>query len=87
MVMPVTGNAITSSFQQGKYIDLRKLIGAGNEPPKVNTQMNISQLHRVLIIRSTLLNNAEARDAVFAFITESVAALEELRQLVQPDMA
>jgi len=49
--------------------------------------MNISQLHRVLIIRSTLLNNAEARDAVFAFITESVAALEELRQLVQLDMA
>ena len=51
------------------------------------SENHTSQLHRVLIIRSALLNNAEARDAVFAFITESVAALEELRQLVQPNMA
>ena len=46
-----------------------------------------SQLHRVLVIRSTLLNNAEAREAVFAFIAESVAALEELKQLVRPIVA
>ena len=51
------------------------------------SENHTSQLHRVLIIRSTLLNNAEARNAVFAFITESVAALEELRQFVQPGMA
>ena len=51
------------------------------------SENHTSQLHRVLVIRSTLLNNAEARDAVFAFITESVAALEELRLLVQPGVA
>ena len=51
------------------------------------SENHTSQLHRVLIIRSTLLNNAEARDAVFAFITESVAALEKLRQFVQPGIA
>lgn len=46
-----------------------------------------SQLHRVLVIRKTVLATVEARDAVFAFITDSINALEELRELVQASVA
>ena len=46
-----------------------------------------SQLQRVLEMRSDLLKSTAARDRVIAFLTESIAELEELRQLVQPHVA
>ena len=46
-----------------------------------------SQLQRVLEMRSDLLKSSAARDRVFAFLTESIEELEELRQLVQPHVA
>ena len=46
-----------------------------------------SQLHRVLDMRSGLLNSASARKRVLAFLTESIEDLEELKELVQPSLA
>ena len=57
------------------------------EEMRAISEKHTSQLHRVLVIRSNLLNNEESRNAVFAFITDSVKALEELRELVQPSVA
>ena len=45
---------------------------------------HISQLRRVLEIRSTMLNTDDTRKAVAEFLTESVQAIESLKTLVLP---
>lgn len=47
------------------------------------SQTLTSQLQRVLIIRSTLLDTTDAKEKVSAFLTESIHALEELRTQLQ----